>query len=169
MVSTKSWLLLTSLLINNLTHCALWACQVVPVVKNPPANAGGIRDTGSIPGLGRFLEQEMAIHPVFLPGKSHGQKTLECYSPKGHQESNTTKCLSMHVCTHSDYIYLLLDSLQVMFRMFSIIKPISVNIDNMHTYMCKYNDMYLHFLIIISGYISTKDISGYLHLNVNIC
>ena len=54
MVSTKSWLLLISLLINNLTHCALWASQVVPVVKNPPANAGGIRDTGSIPGLGRF-------------------------------------------------------------------------------------------------------------------
>ena len=24
------------------------------VVKNPPANAGGARDTGSIPGLGRF-------------------------------------------------------------------------------------------------------------------
>ena len=53
--------------------------------------------------------------------------------------------------------------------MFSIIKSISVNIDNMHTYMCKYMDMCLHFLIIISGYISTKDIRGYLHLNVNIC
>ena len=111
----------------------------------------------------------MATHPVFLPGQSHGQRTLECYSPKGHQESNTAKCLSMLVCTHSDYIYLLLDSLQVMFRMFSIIKSISVNIDNMHTYMCKYMDMCLHFLIIISGYISTKDIRGYLHLNVNIC
>ena len=24
------------------------------MVKNPPANAGDIRDTGSIPGLGRF-------------------------------------------------------------------------------------------------------------------
>ena len=23
-------------------------------VKNPPANAGDIRDTGSVPGLGRF-------------------------------------------------------------------------------------------------------------------
>ena len=28
--------------------------QVVLVVKNPPANAGDIRDVGSIPGLGRF-------------------------------------------------------------------------------------------------------------------
>ena len=28
--------------------------QVVLVVKNPPVNAGDGRDTGSIPGLGRF-------------------------------------------------------------------------------------------------------------------
>ena len=27
--------------------------QVALVVKNPPANAGDIRDSGSIPGLGR--------------------------------------------------------------------------------------------------------------------
>ena len=30
-----------------------WASQVAQVVKNLPANAGDIRDTGSIPGLGR--------------------------------------------------------------------------------------------------------------------
>ena len=30
--------------------------QVVPVVKNPPANAGETRDPGSIPGLGRSPE-----------------------------------------------------------------------------------------------------------------
>ena len=30
--------------------------QVVPVVKNPPANAGDIRDVSSIPGLGRSPE-----------------------------------------------------------------------------------------------------------------
>ena len=30
-----------------------WASQVAPVVKNPPANAGDIRDSDSIPGLGR--------------------------------------------------------------------------------------------------------------------
>ena len=36
------------------------ASQVVLVVKNPPANAGDIRDTGSIPGSGRS------------PGGGHG-------------------------------------------------------------------------------------------------
>ena len=30
------------------------ASQVVPVVKNPPANAGNARDMGLIPGSGRF-------------------------------------------------------------------------------------------------------------------
>ena len=33
--------------------CDSWASQVVLVVKNLPANAGDIRDTGSVPGLGR--------------------------------------------------------------------------------------------------------------------
>jgi len=33
---------------------AAWASQVVLVVKNLPANAGDIRNAGSIPGLGRF-------------------------------------------------------------------------------------------------------------------
>ena len=30
-----------------------FASQVAPVVKNPPANAGDVRDTSLIPGLGR--------------------------------------------------------------------------------------------------------------------
>ena len=30
-----------------------WASQVALVVKNPPTNAGDIRDTGLIPGSGR--------------------------------------------------------------------------------------------------------------------
>ena len=32
----------------------IWASQVVLVVRNPPANAGDIRDEGSISGSGRF-------------------------------------------------------------------------------------------------------------------
>ena len=29
--------------------------------------------------------------PVFLPGKSHGQRSLAGYSPWGHKESDTTE------------------------------------------------------------------------------
>ena len=34
--------------------------------------------------------------PVFLPGKSHGQRSLVDYSPRGRGESDTTKWLSMN-------------------------------------------------------------------------
>ena len=37
------------------------------------------------------LEKEMATSPVFLSGKSHGQKSLEGYSPWGRKESNSTE------------------------------------------------------------------------------
>ena len=32
-----------------------WTSQVALVIKSPPANAGDIRDMGSIPGMGRYL------------------------------------------------------------------------------------------------------------------
>ena len=35
------------------TYTCIWASRVALVVKNLPANAGDIRDTGLIPGLGR--------------------------------------------------------------------------------------------------------------------
>ena len=38
------------------------SCQVAPVVKSLPADAGDIRDMGSIPGLGRSLEEGAATH-----------------------------------------------------------------------------------------------------------
>ena len=40
------------------------------------------------------LEKEMAITPVFLPGKSHGQRNLAGYSPWGHKELDITELLS---------------------------------------------------------------------------
>ena len=36
------------------------------MVNNPSANAGDTRDVGSIPGLGRSLEEEMATHSRIL-------------------------------------------------------------------------------------------------------
>ena len=43
-----------------------WASQVAPVVKNPPANAGDIRDAGLIPGWEDPLEEGMATHSSIL-------------------------------------------------------------------------------------------------------
>ena len=53
------------------------------MVKNPPANAGDIRHGGSAPGSG--------ISPVFLPGESHGQRSLAGPGPRGHKELDTTE------------------------------------------------------------------------------
>ena len=41
----------------------------------------------------------MLVHPtpVFLPGKSHGQRSLVGYSPWGHEELDTTEGLSMPI------------------------------------------------------------------------
>ena len=36
------------------------------MIKNPPANAGDIRDLDSIPGLGKFLEEGRATHSSIL-------------------------------------------------------------------------------------------------------
>ena len=44
----------------------IWASQVVIVVKNLPAHTGDIRDTASIPGLGRSLKKGMATHSGIL-------------------------------------------------------------------------------------------------------
>ena len=40
------------------------------------------------------LEDEMT--PVFLPGKSQGQKSLAGYSPWGLKESDTTERVGLH-------------------------------------------------------------------------
>ena len=45
----------------------LWASQVALVVKNPPANAGDLRDEGSI--WEDPLEKRMAIHPSIIAGR----------------------------------------------------------------------------------------------------
>ena len=45
-------------------------------------------------GLEDPLEKGMAIHSIFLPGESHGQRSLAGYSSWGHKELDTTEPLS---------------------------------------------------------------------------
>ena len=81
-----------------LKYLALW---VTPVIKDPHANAGDIRNAGSIPGSRRSPgvgKQQPA--PVFLPGKFHGQRSLVGYSPWGHKESDTTEYI-LHSIFHT--------------------------------------------------------------------
>ena len=51
-----------------------------------------VGDLGSIPGQEDTLEKEMATHSrIFLPGKSHGWRSLVGQSPRGCKESDTTE------------------------------------------------------------------------------
>ena len=62
--------------------------------KESACNARDAGDTGSIPGLGRSPgEGNGNPLPVFLPGESHGQRSLVGYSPRGHKESDMTEAI----------------------------------------------------------------------------
>ena len=66
------------------------ASQVALVVKNPPANAGDMRG-GFAPWVGKVpWSRKWKPTPVFLPGKSHGQRSLVNYNPWDHKESYIT-------------------------------------------------------------------------------
>ena len=59
------------------------------LVKNPPTKAG---DAGSIPASEKIpWRRKGQPPPVFLPGKSHGQKSLVGSSPWGQRESDTAE------------------------------------------------------------------------------
>ena len=71
------------------------------MVKNPPANAG---EMSLIPGSGRFPGREHGNPPVFLPGESHGERSLVGCSPYYGKESDTTEVIE-HARMHFIYIH----------------------------------------------------------------
>ena len=69
------------------TYVILIGSQVVLVVKNLPAIAGDIRDSGSVP-VGKIpWRRAWQPTPVFLPG----QRSLEGCGPWGCKELVTTE------------------------------------------------------------------------------
>ena len=61
-------------------------------IKNPPANAGDIRDVGFDPWVRKILwRRSWQPTPVFLLGESGGQRSLVGYSPQGRKESDTAE------------------------------------------------------------------------------
>ena len=83
-----------SLLKLSILYVVVWASQVELVVKNPLANAGDTRASGSNPGSKDPLKKGMVPTPVLLPIKSHRQRSLVGYSPCGHKELDTTEHLN---------------------------------------------------------------------------
>ena len=79
-----------------------FAFQVVLVVNNPLANAGNIRDMGSIPGSGKFPGGEHG-NPLQYSYQEdpHGQRSLVGYSPWSCKESDTAEVIEYALCFHT--------------------------------------------------------------------
>ena len=59
------------------------------MVKNPPVMQETQEMRVRLLGLEDPLEEDKQPTPVFLPGESHGQRSLAGYGPWGHKESAT--------------------------------------------------------------------------------
>ena len=66
------------------------------MVKNPSANAGDSRDSGSIPGSGKSPKVGKGNSLQYVPGKFHRQRSLASYSPWGCNKSDMTERLNTH-------------------------------------------------------------------------
>ena len=72
----------------------LFILYIVVYGSEVKASACSVGDLGSIPGSGRSPgEGNGNPTPVFLPGESHGRRSLVGYSPRGHKESDMTERL----------------------------------------------------------------------------
>ena len=66
------------------------------VVKNPPASAN--KRHWFDPRVGKIpRSRKWQPAPVFLPGKSHGQRSLAGYSPWGRKELDRTQRMHAHM------------------------------------------------------------------------
>ena len=76
-------------LLDILISCSLEGLPGGSDGKESACNAGNLC---SILGLGRFpWRRDRLPTPVFLPGESHGQRSLVGYSPWGCKELDTTE------------------------------------------------------------------------------
>ena len=76
--------------------------------KEATCNAG---DMGSIPVLGRFpWRRAWQPTPAFLPGESHGQRSLVGCNPWGHKESDMTEHTHTHIHTTESYFFVFLSA-----------------------------------------------------------
>ena len=63
-----------------------WRASQVALVMNPPADAGNIMRLGFDPWVENIpWRRAWQPTPAFLPGESHGQRSLAGYSPCGHR------------------------------------------------------------------------------------
>ena len=95
------------------------ASQVVLVVKNPPVNAGDVRDVGSIPGSGRVPGGGHGNPLQYSCLENlHGQRSLTGYSSWAHKESDAAEVTehSTMARAYMAWLYPLSNLLHLIFR-----------------------------------------------------
>ena len=83
---------------------ALTCTYTLPRVKPGfPGGTSGKESPANVGELGWEIPWSWKWQPtpVFLPGKSHGQRSLVGYSPWGHKGLDTTDCTHTHTHTHT--------------------------------------------------------------------
>ena len=76
-----------------------WASLMTQREKNPPAKQE-TQEMGFNPWVGKIpWRRKWQPTPVFLPGKSHGQRSLVGYHPWGHKESDMPEHANSHIHT----------------------------------------------------------------------
>ena len=95
----------------------VWTSQPELVVKKPPANAGDIWDVGGFDPWVRKIpwRRKWQPTPVFLPGESHGQRSLVGHSSWGPKRmtwlKHTHLILSTVLCEQELFVYQRLDKI----------------------------------------------------------
>ena len=97
--STLAFSLISTLANSLEDETALWGGSLLPWVrpdgtsgKEPTCQCRRSDRCGFDPWVGKIpWRRTWPPTPVFLPGESHGQRSLAVYSPQGRKESNTTE------------------------------------------------------------------------------
>ena len=96
-----SWLLYLNLESPDIPFCpsrpSYWGFPGGASGKESTCQCRRHKSLGFDPWIERIpWRREWQPTPVFSPGESHGQRSLEGYSPQGHKESDTTERLHFH-------------------------------------------------------------------------
>ena len=115
------------------------ASQVMLVVNNPSDNAGGRRYRFD-PWVGK-IPWRWAWQPtqVFVPGESHGQRSLMVHHPWGCKESDTTE--PTEHATHRRSVFIFSSSYLLFLR-------ISIFLPTVLIYFCLLSALYIRALCI---------------------